>query len=584
MLAIALMTSVYLLLITGIGLLFPWSLFRSSPVFKHLIGAFWVGFALAITFLEIWQVFWPVGKLSFLILAIAGFCGWLFSWKRVREWLWHQNLAFALLLAAGAACIILFLSNLVIFSGLSTDFGLYYLQTVKWFTTYRLPPGLGDLHYRLAFNQAGFLLAAQIENGIFPGMAYYIVSPLVFSAVLLQTADGLINILRKPLEIHNTQLASAFLFFVTIKYVGESQLAGYPPDRMIYVIQIALALAVMDLFEKPYPEEAPFASRVVNAMLLIGLGLVLKTSFTAFGLVSVLAILWASFLRQGRPGSIFRPVIRGAVLAGALVIPWMVRGAIMSGYPLFPSNIISLPVSWRLPGADAASMVSVVTDWARTCSATMPLQSGTLWLLTWKNCMPPEFWQILDISLLALVATALLVILGKPMKARMSENTNALVLLGISLAALLFWLWVLPDYRFAGAAFWLLLIACILLLLKQISTFFKQSTNLKILVALSMVFLTWLSPDLQGFDVQKSTFFYPPPAIEVAKSQYPQGGIISHPMPGGWIVYSPSDAGFACWDAPLPCTQYNDIRPDLMMFDIGQLQSGFYVAPGHPSQ
>jgi hypothetical protein len=115
--------------------------------------------------------------------------------------------------------------------------------------------------------------------------------------------------------------------------------------------------------------------------------------------------------------------------------------------------------------------------------------------------------------------------------------------------------------------------------LSQINAFFNQATNLKILAAVSLIFVAWLSPNPHNFNLHKSIFFTPPPYLEVAKSQYPQGGIISHPMLGGGVVYSPSTAVFACWDAPLPCTSFNDVRPRLTMFDSGHLQDGFYVAP-----
>ena len=577
MLEIFILTSGYLLLVIGLGLLFRWSLFRSAPSYNYLISSFWVGFALAIAFLQVWQIFWPVGMASFLILAAAGLCGWLLSWKKVREWLGGQNRTIAMAFLACAAFLIIFLSNLVIFSNLSPDFGLYHLQTVKWFTSYRLPPGLVNLHYRLAFNQAGFLLAAQLESGIFPGLAYYITSPLIFGALLLQTGEGVIFALRNPHEIRTTHLASAFLFFVTIKYVGETQLAGYAPDRMIYVIEVVLALAVMDLFEKSYPGEASFVLRLVYAILLIGVGIVLKLSFAGFGLASILAV-GLSLVRRGKASTNIRPILGAVALSALLVLTWMVRGAIMSGYPLFPSNLVSLPVIWRMPENDAAGMVSVVTIWARTCSNTIPLESGKLWLLTWKNCMPAEFWEILDLSALMFGAAILLSLWRNRMKAHKPEITNVQVLLAISLISLLFWLWVLPDYRFAGAAFWLLFLSCLLLLMNQISTFFTQITNLKILAATSLIFIAWLSPYTHNFDLQKRTFFFPPSAIEVAKSHYPQGAIISHTMLGGGTVYSP-EAGYACWDATLPCTEFNDVRPRLIMFDSNHLQSGFYIAP-----
>ena len=53
MLEIALLTSAYLVLLTGLGLFFPWSLFRSAPSYRHLLSAFWIGFAITIAFLQL---------------------------------------------------------------------------------------------------------------------------------------------------------------------------------------------------------------------------------------------------------------------------------------------------------------------------------------------------------------------------------------------------------------------------------------------------------------------------------------------------------------------------------------------------
>ncbi len=577
MLEIAALTGAYMLLITGVGLLFPWSLFRSSPSYTHLTGAFWVGFALVIAFLQVWQIFLPVGMASFLILAAAGLCGWVLCWKKVRQWLGGTSRSMILLSLAGAGSIILFLSNIVIYSDLSVDFGGYHLPTVIWFTTYRLPPGLVNLHYRLAFNQAGLLLPAQLESGVIPGLAYYTTNPLIFGALLLHTAGGLVFALRHPAEIRIRHLASAFLFFVTLKYVGETALAGYAPDRMIYALEVVLALEIIDLFERPYPDQKLLALRVIQAMLLIGLGVVVKLSFAGFGLAVMLAIA-ASLVREKRVKINLRPVLGAAALAGVLVVPWMVRGFIMSGYPLFPSNLVSFAVSWRMPANDAAQMVTIVTDWARTCSNTMPLESGKLWLLTWINCEPPEFWEILDLSGLALLAAIGLGLWQMRKKAPRPENTPAYALLAISLASLLFWLWLAPDYRFAGAAFWLLFLSCLLLLKNQIFAFFTPAAHLKLLAAAGLIFIAWLSPNLHNFDLKKSTFFFPPPAMEIAKSHYPQGELISQPLQGGGIVYAVSAGGSGCWDAPLPCTQINDIRQSLRLFDPGHLEAGFYIS------
>jgi hypothetical protein len=267
-------------------------------------------------------------------------------------------------------------------------------------------------------------------------------------------------------------------------------------------------------------------------------------------------------------------------LLGVLFIPWMVRGVIMSGYPLFPSSFLSLPVNWRMAPNEAAVMTDIITNWARTCSNTMPVESGKLWLLTWKSCMPPQFWELNFLSVMTFGAVALLAILPKPARTSRPDYAGPLALLSISVVSFLFWLWFAPDYRFAAAIFWLLLLSAALLLAEHSASFLPTGGQQKALVAFALIFLIWLSPNNYNFNVQRRTFLYPPSAAEAAKSPFkPVAEIISHPMPGGGVLYSPSDSYGLCWDAPLPCTQYNDVHPRLTLFDPDNLRAGFYIAP-----
>src|SRR4029079_17401394 len=42
------------------------------------------------------------------------------------------------------------------------DFGNYHLATIRWLTAQPIVPGLGNLHFRLGFNQSYFLYPAQL--------------------------------------------------------------------------------------------------------------------------------------------------------------------------------------------------------------------------------------------------------------------------------------------------------------------------------------------------------------------------------------------------------------------------------------
>lgn len=44
-------------------------------------------------------------------------------------------------------------------------------------------------------------------------------------------------------------------------------------------------------------------------------------------------------------------LIFAVLLAAAIFFPWILRGVIISGYPLFPSSALGAPVAWKIPKA-----------------------------------------------------------------------------------------------------------------------------------------------------------------------------------------------------------------------------------------
>ena len=74
-------------------------------------------------------------------------------------------------------------------------------------------------------------------------------------------------------------------------------------------------------------------------------------------------------------------VARASWLAGVISLVWFIRQVILSGYPLFPSTFLGVPVSWRYP-ADKA----------------IALQQLIHWFALWIHDKPPthfsDWWSI----------------------------------------------------------------------------------------------------------------------------------------------------------------------------------------------
>ena len=44
-----------------------------------------------------------------------------------------------------------------------------------------------------------------------------------------------------------------------------------------------------------------------------------------------------------------------SLLAAVLLATWMGRGILLSGYPLFPSTALAMPVPWRMPTKESSN-------------------------------------------------------------------------------------------------------------------------------------------------------------------------------------------------------------------------------------
>ena len=199
------------LLITGIGVLIRrlWKL-RSRGLDDYLID-FWMGWAALLALLQVWHLGWRIGWQLWVPVAVMGGIGWAIQWRgavRVDGLTARQDRAGTEpgrsvnsvqrgeqrpgrgfwvvwgLLGVGMA-------NLAVGPPWHYDTGLYHLSAIQWAEAYRAVPGLGNLHYRLAYNSSHFLYGA-LWHAIAGEQGFHFVNGLLLLAYLgLAPAGGL---------------------------------------------------------------------------------------------------------------------------------------------------------------------------------------------------------------------------------------------------------------------------------------------------------------------------------------------------------------------------------------------------------
>ncbi|MBN1370376.1 MAG: hypothetical protein JW987_00330 [Anaerolineaceae bacterium] len=573
------------IILSCIGLVFIWigaGLFfsRASRLeqvnFEALMRSFWIGWAMIIAFLQVWHLFFPVNGAAFFVILAASLLGWLRARKivlpQLKIWGWGR-----IALAGGLAMIpLVILSSHVMFASPAYDHGLYHLQVVSWLNQYAIVPGLGNLHHRLAFNNSNLLYAALINWGPFVDRAYYLATTMPAFMLILTGANGLFQAFRPAKRPSIAHLFYAWMLPIMLWQFNRVFFAGYSTDAMIFILQVVAAGVFLSLVESE--DKAQAFGRLKFLTLIACVSVTVKLSFAIFGLSLLLAALLSIRLRFGWGGKQdWQPLLTCSALASLFLLPWVARNGILSGYLLFPSTVLSLPFSWRIPYAMTAPIAPGITEWARTVSNTFTYSGDLAWFRQWWQLFPHTAVQR------ALFMSAALWIFNfgwmVAFRKKVKLHLGSILLFSASLLSSVYWLWLAPDYRFSGAALWLLLISTALFAAHMLIESAKvQATLLTSAVLLGLTL--WLNPN--QFYIQRpeaGQIIYPLGESELLEKRYQPAAFPTRHTLSGLEVHTSGESSDQCWYADLPCTRSQDFLPGLHLIDPRDMQKGFMVDP-----
>ncbi len=553
-------------LYAGIGLTLD---SRREMDLQRLARDFWLGWAAALGFLQLWHFLQPVNSVSGMLLAGAGVAGWFKQRRALAACLkadpfWRHALTTCALLAGAA-----YMANQVITGELHIDHGLYHLQTVKWLQNFALVPGLGNLHHRFAFNNASLLFAAQLNAGFLDGFAFSLVNTVLGLAVAAGCIGSLLKLFTPGKTLHYVDVFSILLLPLLVFHTRLVAFAGYSPDVAVFSLQCALALELLCLIESGGKDQ-----NALNRLLLLGaVSVCVKLSAVVFAGSVMLAGIWI-FLRAAKIpilGFINNYLSRWVGLVAILILPWLVRGAVLSGYLLYPLSLFPLPLAWRMPASMVDPVAGIISLWARFGGNVVLAQGLPDLLRLWVARNPVIYPRVVLYTGGLLLVSCF--ILGVKKKLKESAGWGWLAL--VSVLGLAYWFAAAPDPRFAGAGFWLLLCAALMAALQAATTLFPR-LPLKALVAAGMLGLfVWLRPPLIR-RVDAAQLIMPINEHTFAAAQVRQENTPYLRTGSGLQVYIANDpTRGACWDAPLPCTSLNDFVANLQLLEAGNLQSGF---------
>ena len=597
------------LIFLGLGMLVI-KFFKTTPFSSEsLFASFWIGFGIILFILQIWQLFFKVDLIIFIIISILGLFGIVFNYKILWKFLKNSYSKFTFFYIALVFILAIWLTHRAILPIVNFDCAAYHITSIKWLNSYPIIPGLGNLWGNLAYNNSSFLYVAFLESGFWAQKSSYVANGVFLLFMLSYIVFCIFKFFANKSNIKFYTIIMILLFAPVFRESWIGNLSSPSPDLPIFLIEIAVAYFFLRFIENYKNPEDMQEFDIYTILIISATGIITKLSFIVFGLTILLVtvILWLIKIKSYfnlfklRFISIFSVCLIG-------VISWIVRGVILSGYPFYPITFTPFNFDWKLPKSDLIYMINLTKGWARNPNTNWAESIGNWsWLKTWViNYILNRLELILPIILLV---TSLIILLSFYTKIRNNLSLKKIILLFSIpfIFSIIYWFFTAPDPGYAGSIIWIFSIGlfAIALLFNVKSNKIKLSS--KILILLLSIFITitytWYYLPLKGEKKFSSTLIKEKNISMAAKEIYfenyyfpistfkrswvdnafydiPEIKMLKFTTNSGLTIFVPEENSFwgvgnCCWNGPLPCTPYPN--PKLKLRVDNNLRYGFKI-------
>lgn len=334
---------------------------------EEVLRSFWLGFAVVIAVLQAGHFFAPVSFMTELTLVAAGLAG--LAWngpafagaagRALRSSVRGGSRGVVLACAVLAA----WLANRALGAGDAHDSGLYHYAVMRWCNEFAVVPGLGNLSGPFALNNSSLLYAAMLDTGPWNGRANHIANGVLLLALGAQAVRGAGRLWRSARGVARAGAADvldAVLLIPVVMLAVAEDVSSPKTDLPVGAVMMVCGAALLR-----WLRAGGAARRMDGAVFLAVMAsaaVCIKLSAAGFALVvwAVAAAAWGAGCGDRRRA--MRGLFVMAALSAALIGPWLARGVMLSGYPLFPSRALAMPVEWRVPERDMDELRHVISN------------------------------------------------------------------------------------------------------------------------------------------------------------------------------------------------------------------------------
>lgn len=365
--------------------------------------------------------------------------------KRLCAAEWSSAATPVLLLAA---FFLAFLPSILRSTAWHFDAGLYHLQHVRQAMELPVVLGLANVHERFGYNTV-WLPAAAIMTGGPHGIAgAFVINALLAGFLLLAVTERVFAAVRAG---HARPAVFGTLVILLVFFTPTFTLRGWIGSPNTDIPATLLALYAFQLaLEESDAAENRFA---IAWLLTVCVVLAVAVKLSALPLVLLLLLPLLDWWRRRLSGS------QVAALAGAALavgVPWVLRGLATSGCLAYPQPASCLRLPWVIDGEIARGDMDWMRAWARLPGIPPEIVlADRAWLRPWAEAAltDPGAPYAAGVLALVLVLAALPTAAGPRFGSiwaglNAARRVDSLLILGVALAALVFWFVTAPLIRY----------------------------------------------------------------------------------------------------------------------------------------
>lgn len=345
------------------------------------------------------------------------------------------------------------------------DSDLYHAQSIRWIEEYGVVAGLGNIHVRFAYNSSFFALSALYSMRDIAGAPIHAVNGFIALLLSVEAIEMFFRFHAQPRKeekcranssacpVSNIARLSDFarlgaFYYLTLIY---RDIVSPASDYCVMCVVFYIIIRWLSYIEEDRQDAA-------YSLLCVACAYGITLKLTA-GAILLLAAKPAMILLKGKR---YREIAAYIFMGTLVILPWMARTAIISGYLLYPFPAIDvLNVDWKIPKAKVCLDAAEIKTWGRGLNnaalVNLPV-SG--WFMQWFNALPTlgKLFILLDMLCIAIFAILLITYAIKIIKKKnTSDMADKLLVIAAVASSYLFWQFSAPLLRY-GYAYVLLLI------------------------------------------------------------------------------------------------------------------------------